>query len=253
MKGLTLAWLFGFLLVIATNLGAQIINIENKRIRNDSIGWSGDFYFNLAGQRNQDNLFSINGGTNLYYKGLIHGWLLLNEYNLVRAGQTNLSNQLFSHLRYSYKLSEHIKLESFIQIQRNVLIKLRSRSLAGTGARIKLTDHDNAKFYWGALYMLEFEETLEPEISVVDHRLSSYFSFSLFPQDDISFISTTYMQPRLDLWSDYRLNTENQLNLAVTRKFGIRIQLSFRYDTAPPEAVPGLTYDILNGLTYRFN
>ena len=100
--------------------------------------------------------------------------------------------------------------------------------------------------------MLEYEDVTSLDDAYFDHRISSYFSFTLLPQDDVSFISTTYLQPKIDDFNDYRILNENSLSLGITNKLSFSVQFSLAYDRKPPIDVPGLTYVLLNGLEYSF-
>lgn len=178
--------------------------------------------------------------------------LLIGELGLVKGEGENFSNDGFLHARFAKEWGKYIFWESFTQIQYNTLTKIDHRWLTGTGTRFQLTDYDNARFFFGLLYMYERESLNDPKVTQNDHRASAYFSFSMIPQETISFYSTTYIQPRLDLWSDYRMLTENTLNLGITDKLSFTVRLRMTYDSEPPPGVPTLIYDLHNGLTYTF-
>ena len=177
---------------------------------------------------------------------------MIGEFGFVRGEGERFSNEGFFHLRYARELGKFTWWESFSQMQFNRLTKIDNRWLTGTGGRFQLTDYENALFFFGLLYMYEREVLKDPREINNDHRLSSYFSFSMVPQPTISLYSTTYIQPRIDQWSDYRLLTENTLNLGITDKLSFTVRLRLTYDSAPPIGVPTLIYDFHNGLTYQF-
>ena len=235
------------------NLSAQIVNIEKKRLEADSVGLMGDVFATMAIQRTSKSFFSLNTGGHLSYNYGKSSLLLFGELGFVKGEGQKFSNDGFLHLRHTAHLTEYISWESFTQMQYNTLTKIDNRWLTGLGPRFKLTDYDNAFFYWGIVYMFEHEVLNDPRVVNNDHRLSTYFSFNLIPQETVSFNSTTYVQPRIDKWSDYRLLTENTLELGITDKLSLKIRFRMTYDRFPPPDVPNLTYDMHNGLTYRFN
>jgi hypothetical protein len=100
--------------------------------------------------------------------------------------------------------------------------------------------------------MYEYEELVNPNVILRSHRLSSYFSFTLTPVENVSFISTTYVQPLLKDFADFRLHNENVLSLAITGNLSLDIRFQISYDAEPPEAVPNVIYKSVNGLTYQF-
>jgi len=100
--------------------------------------------------------------------------------------------------------------------------------------------------------MFENEEVIDPSELNNHHRMSTYFSFELKPQPSVSFLSTTYVQPRIDQWSDYRILNENKFNLSITENLQFSIRFQLTYDSRPPLEVPSLTYNLSNGLKYNF-
>ncbi|HLF63939.1 MAG TPA: DUF481 domain-containing protein [Saprospiraceae bacterium] len=243
----------GILLCLWAPSRAQIVNVERQRISStDSVGWFGDAGINFTTARSTVSYLTFGVNTGLQHKGLKSVILLLTDFNLVNAGGEEFANNAFAHLRYNTKVSKVIRWEVFTQIQYNNLTKINMRYLAGTGPRFKLTPYETAKFYWGIAYMFEYEELTDPVLIHQDHRLSSYFSFTLVPVENVSFISTTYIQPLLRDFTDYRLYNENVLTLAITGNLSLDIKFQVSYDAAPPDGVPNVIYKSVNGLTYEF-
>ena len=240
------------LLCFCFYLEAQVINIEQVRMSSDSLGLHGDVKLQLSIQRTTKSFISISNGGHLTYFMPNQSVLLYGNYSLAKGEGENFSNNGSIHLRYNRSLSNHIELELFSQSQFNSLTKIDHRFLNGIGLRFQLTDYDNAKFYWGIAYMNELEKLSSDSRDAVANRFSSYFSFSLLPQDEVSFSSTTYVQPRFGKLSDYRVLNDNELSLDITHRLGLSINFQLFYDTETPLGVPNLTYDLSNGLKYRF-
>ncbi len=243
----------GILLCIWVPSQAQIVNVERKRISStDTIGWFGDAGLNFTTAKSTVEYLSLGINTGIQRKGRNSLLLFLTDFNLLNAEDQEFANNAFAHLRYNTKVSKVIRWEFFNQVQYNNLTNLQLRYLAGTGPRFKLTPYESAKFYWGVAYMYEYEELTDPLVTHRDHRLSSYFSFTLTPVENISFVSTTYVQPLLRYFSDYRLLNENVLSVAITGSLTLDIKFQISYDVEPPEGVPQTTYKSVNGLTYEF-
>jgi hypothetical protein len=241
------------LLCIGVPSQAQIINVERQRISStDSVGWFGDAGLNFSTARSTVSHLSLGINTHIQHKGPRSILLLLTDFNLLQAGGEDFVNNAFAHLRYNTKVSNVIRWEFFNQIQYNNLTNTDMRYLAGTGPRFKLTPYETAKFYWGLAYMFEYEELVKPSVVLQDHRISSYLSFTLAPVENVSFISTTYVQPLIKDLSDYRLHNENVLSLAITGNLALDIKFQVSYDAVPPEGVPNVIYRSVNGLTYEF-
>lgn len=255
------------LLACATSLSAQIVNIEQRRIKTDTTGLFGGLHFGFAGSKTTKSILAFNGGTYLelkpariknrsYNRDL---WLFLTDFNLISGDNEKFSNTGFGHLRFSRKLGHDycsigkvVRWEAFVQIQYNDLTKIGTRALAGTGPRIKLTDSELSKFYLGVAYMYEYQELIDPAVYLREHRMSTYFSFTLLPEEDVTFISTTYFQPLLNDFANYRLSNETTLFLDITEKFNFSFSFNYNFNSAPPSEVPGSTYYFRNRLAYTF-
>ncbi len=250
-----------------SSLSAQIVNIESRRIKTDTTGFFGGLHFSFAGSKTTKSIVAFGAGTFLEYKPSRKKdplysrdlWLFLTDFNLVSGDQEKFSNTGFGHLRFIRKLGkdysrlgEFVRWETFTQIQYNDLTKIGTRVLFGTGPRIKLTDSEVSKFYLGIAYMYEYQELIDPFVILRENRMSSYFSFTLLPEEAVTFISTTYFQPVLSDFGDYRLSNETSLYLNITEKFAFSFSFNYNYNSSPPSEVPSSTYYFKNRLEYAF-
>lgn len=243
-----------FLAAFLCHAQAQIVNIERQRIASDSAGWFGQGNISFAGAKNTKSVLSLASGLLIEYKSKSSKdlWLLISDFSLISADKEKFSNAGFGHLRYNRKIGEAIRWEFFGQLQYNSLTHIDRRLLLGTGPRIKLTQFERAKFYLGIAYMFEHEELISPEITYDDHRMSSYFSFSLLPEEGVSFVSTIYMQPLLKDGKDYRISSETALVLGITKKLSLTSGFRYSYDSRPPLDVPNSIYSFNNALEVQF-
>lgn len=246
-----------FLLIMLTFLSitvsdAQILNIEQQRIVTDTTGWAGRMGLSVSASKFTKSLFSINTRGHLQYKTNKDLYLLIANFDLVNADGENFDNRGYGHFRYNRKFTDLIRFEIFTQVQYNSLTKIKSRSLSGIGPRFKLSQHENAKFYWGLAYMYEYEVIAEQEQVNNDHRGSTYFTFTLLPVKDITFSNTTYIQPLLTDIQDYRVSNDSNLDFKINENLKFNTIFSFLYDEEPPADVPKLNYLVRNGLSYQF-
>ncbi len=232
----------------------QIVNIERQRISTDSAGWFGQANVSFAGSKNTKSVLSLSAGTLLEYKSKSDKdlWLLITDLSLISADKEKFTNSGFGHLRYNRKLGSAVRWEVFTQIQYNSLTHIGRRIIAGTGPRFKLTQFEDARFYLGMAYMYEYEENTEPVVFLRDHRMSSYFSFTLTPEEEVTFASTIYVQPKLKDAKDYRLSSETSLVLAITKKLNLTTSFRYSYDAFPPAGVPNSIYSFSNALEVEF-
>jgi putative salt-induced outer membrane protein YdiY len=251
----TLRWmgaalLFGFLPLAK----GQIVNIEKQRIASDSTGWFGSANVSFSGSKTTKSILALSTGTFLECKSKSNKdlWLFITDLSFISADKEKFSNTGFGHIRYNRKLGKAIRWEFFTQIQYNSLTKIDTRILGGSGLRFKLTPYETAKFYLGIAYMYEYEQLLDPIVYHRDHRMSSYFTFTLTPEEQVTFMSTLYVQPLLTDPNDYRLSNETTLNVGITKKLSLKSSFKYAYDAFPPEGVPKSTYYFSNGLEVDF-
>ncbi len=233
---------------------AQIVNIERKRISADSTGFLGEGYLNFSGSKTTKSALALSTGILLEYKSKSTNdlWLFISDFSLIKGEKENFSNNGFGHLRYNKKLGKAIRWEIFTQLQYNSLTKIDKRALLGTGLRFKMTQYEKARFYLGVGVMYEYEELLDPRLIQHDQRSTNYLSFTLMPEETVSFSSTTYVQPLIKDLRDYRIYTENTLDLDITKKLTFIATVKYGYDTRPPEGVPTSTYSFANGIKILF-
>lgn len=250
VKSLFFTIFFGIIFIA----NAQIVNIESKRYKTDTTGWEGsiDTKFNL--EKNIQRIFSIGIGSHLQYKtkNTKSLYLLLTDFNFLRAKDEKFVNGGFVHLRYNYKVNKWLRMEAFFQTQYNRITKIKHRELVGVGPRFKLTNYDDLRIYVGTLYMFEYEKLIDNITIEKNHRWSSYLSISMFPRDNISISTTTYFQPKFNDFSDFRISTDNKLGIGITDKLSLNINFHLAYDANPPFEIPKLTYVLQNGLEVQF-
>jgi hypothetical protein len=244
---------FFILFFFSIFLNAQIINIEKKRMITDTTGWSGTIGLSVSANKFTKSFFSSNANGHLQYQDDKNLYLAFGVIDFVSAGGEEFNNSGVGHIRYNRKLTSLLRVEAFSQVQYNSITKIQSRFLNGAGIRLKLSQYEKAKFYYGLTYMYEYEELNSPEIINKDHRLSSYATFTLSPEDNVSFTSTTYMQPKFGDIRDYRLNSDINMVFHINRYLKMVTNFHYLYDSKPPEDIPSVNYEITNGLIFKFN
>ncbi len=238
---------------ITLNSHAQIINTESLRMVTDTIGWSGSAGLHVSFIKNTKEIFRIKTKTHVQYKHVKHLLLLMNDISFERADGSDFVNKGVQHLRYNYRFHKRLAWELFLQNQYNAISKIDYRRLAGTGFRYKCSQSDKFKVYLGSLIMYENEKTLEiPAARHQDWRNSTYLSFSLYLNENISIISTTYYQPILKKFSDYRVSHQSAFNFKIYKNLSFKTSFNFTYDASPVLGIPNREYELTNGFTYSF-
>lgn len=237
---------------ISVVVRSQVINIENKRFLNDTNGWVGnvDFTFNII--QNTQQVISFSNAVRVQYQKNRSRFILLNDLNFIKAGNTDFVNAGYQHFRYNYKANKWLTMEVFTQTQYNPVLKLDFRCLIGAGPRVKVLKKENARIYVAALYMYEYDDIVNDAVNLYEHRISSYItgSFTLFKHVDLT--STTFYQPNMENFSDYRIANDTGLEIHINKHLNFKSTFNLLYDTYQPLGIPDLVYSFRNGLSIKF-
>jgi putative salt-induced outer membrane protein YdiY len=242
-----------FLLATQVSI-SQILNVESLRKVTDTSGWSGAANLHFQLKRNTNDFINLGSDIHVQYKMNNHLVLFKNSVVFEKIEDENFDNNLVSHFRYNYRFHERIAWEAFAQGQYNKINLIVFRGLIGTGPRLKLTNSENYKFYLGTLLMYEYEE-VDDGITPFqrDFRGSTYLSFSLYPSERISLVSTTYYQPKINSFSDYRISSESVFLVDLFKNFALQIKYIFTYDAFPAVGIPKSQYNFNTGFMYSFD
>jgi len=243
-----------FILTFSSSL-AQVVNVESLRKPSDSAKWSGSISLDVSLIKNINDIFRIANKAHIQYNDKIDFWLFVNDLNFQKVEGNSLVNRGTQHLRYNRRVTNKIKWEVFTQAQYDAISEIEFRGLLGTGPRFKLSKSDDYRIYVGTLAMMEYEEATETANSDIrrDWRASAYLSFSLYPTDKISIISTSYYQPRFDKFKDYRFSSNSSLLFEIFKNLAFKTNFNFFYDAFPvSENVPQTQFELTNGILYSF-
>jgi hypothetical protein len=240
-----------FILFFPLLLSSQVINIESKRFLNDTNGFVGrsDLNFNIV--QNTQQVISMGLNVHMQYQHHKHRFLAISDLAFIKAAETDFVNNGYQHFRYGYKIVDRLTWETFVQAQYNAVLKLDRRYLAGTGPRFKILKKKNIRLYVAALYMFEHQEQDNETIIQNNHRMSSYVTFNI-SYNKVDFSNTTFYQPLLSNFSNYRIASDSNLDIILTGHFNFRVGFNLLYDTHQPPGIPALVYTLKNGLSFKF-
>lgn len=250
MKYIVALFIIGF----SFTAKSQILNAESLRRVTDTSGFSGSTSLSFSLKRDVNDYLSFSSNIHIQYKMNKHLVLLKNDVQLQNIEGNKFENSGITHLRYNYRFHPRIAWEIFSQAQYNKVSKIEFRGLLGTGPRFKLTTSEKYKFYFGTHIMYEYEE-LSDGITPIqrDFRSSSYLSLSLYPTKTITFVSTTYFQPRLSDFGDYRFSNQSSLVIDLFTNFAFSTSYTFSYDETPAVGIPNSQYNFESGFVYSFD
>ena len=275
-------FLFSFLLIY-NNSNAQLVNIESKRMKLDTLRFKlrGNVNFNYS-NNNGSSLSQIGTAltTAFRFKDSTEIYFFTGSYNLAKSKTEDFQNSWFFHLRYNKKLGnpekkkfrDNFRLEAFIQNQNNELQTINSRNLVGAGIRIKFIDYLNKeprpaswelisreekkfklesfKAYFGNSYMYEIEKVQSSGQQFYNHRNSSYLSLTL-NFTTLELISTLYVQPLYADFTNYRISEQLQVDIPFSRSFSFNISYSYFYNSFSPSEDKDYNSNLFFGLSFR--
>ncbi len=232
---------------------AQIVNIEKSRMQSDTTGWLGSAGAALSLIKNTQTVFSAGVDAHLQYKSEKSLYLILANYGFLKGAGNKFVDNTFLHLRYNYKLNSLIRWEVFTQYQKNVITKIKSRYLMGTGPRFKILSNKIIRMYAASLIMFEHEKESTPaKTEHNDIRSSTYVSFTITPNNYLELISTSFFQPRLNNLSDFRILNQIGVIAKAGKRLSLRINWNYLYDSSPVPGIPSDNYAFSTGLEYEF-
>ncbi len=245
--------LFLLFLFLSFSGVAQIANIESQRIQSDTIGWFGNLGTSFSLIKNVQQITSFDANAHVEYKTAKDLYLFIADYNLLKSGSQDLTNNMFYHLRYNRKLNKWLRWEVFTQLQQNTITGINLRVLAGTGPRFKIVNTKKIKLYAGTAALYEYEQELtSPPIYHNDLRNSTYASVTYLPVPTVQITSTTFYQPLFRQLKDYRLLNQTTASIKISRHFSFVAAYNYLFDAFPAANTPKVNYAISNGLTYSF-
>lgn len=253
MKPLVKTILLIAVVLISKSSNAQIVNIESARMQSDTVGWMGSVGAAVSLAQNTIKIFQAGVEAHVQYKtsndkGL---WLILGNHNFLKAGGSRLVSDDLLHLRYNRKVNEWMRWEFFGQYQNNDVTQIDSRFLIGTGPRFKLVKKNTFRLYAASLIMFEREkEKTNPTVLHKDVRSSNYISFTWLPKDYLEMISTTYFQPLVNKFSDYRIMNQLAFKIKATPHFSLGLKWNYLHDRFPAGDAPRTVYNFATGINY---
>lgn len=221
-----------------SSLYSQIVNIESARMQTDSVRFvlGNDFAF-----RYNDNdgnyIFEVRDNiyTQLKSKDFRKLYFLLGNFGLIRSEGEDFSNNWLVHLRFNYRLTRVIRLETFVQSQGNQLLDVSGRHLFGVGLRFRAIATEHIRLYLANSYMYEMELSDALNQNFYNHRNNTYMSFSVeLPNSKIIITNILYYQPLYRDISNYNISEQFKIEVPLSAKIGVNSSFYYFYDSQTP-------------------
>lgn len=249
---LVLCFCFGGLPV-----SAQIVNVQARFGDQPEPGLHGALEGALDWRTGSNDFLTVGGAFTLQWSvedhlvlGLVQG-----EYGISNGEQT-LGRSL-EHLRYRYRFTDVVSLESFLQHEYTPFRRLALRALAGIGPRFHLVDGEVFGAVAGVAAMVEHErlgmdDLPDAGMRTTDLRLSSYLLGRLKVLEGLSVVETLYLQPKVTQPSDFRILNETALVAKANERVALSVSLIVHFDRAPPAGVAPLDTQVRSTLGVSF-
>ena len=246
-------------LMIGWAVGAQaIVNIESLRVGEPPPGYSGALNLSVDGESGNTDKLGVNAGGRLqWHGGAVTNFAIL-RYAYGETSGVQDTDKLFSHARHIRRITDKTAHEEFIQGERNTFNRLTFRGLIGGGLRFKLAETPDIKSLHLGLGGFFSREILEDRAGLTDGggkntwRFNTYLSYVHRLNHSVRVLSTTYYQPAVDDFSDYRLLEEAALSVKMTDSLDLKLSLDLTRDSKPPQDVKKTDITYSTGIEYSF-
>jgi hypothetical protein len=236
----------------------SIVNTEKLFINNDD-GFAVSSELMGSSIKGNADIFLLEYSLNFSYKKANNSFKLLSGGEYINESKQNISNTLFSQLRYNYNFSPKSRLFAFAQIQSNAILLLEHRALLGAGFRQNIFElkKDTSRVFKidiSAGLMQEEELLNRTDLPSTEKHYTNYTRslISLFGiyelSDVITIVNTTYLQHYIRNITDYRILNETNLIVAVNQWLSISLDMEYRFDSDAPSILKKSDFNTNFGL-----
>ncbi|HZH14195.1 MAG TPA: DUF481 domain-containing protein [Archangium sp.] len=251
-------WLLALMLLTSVEAAAQIVNVQALFDEATSpLGMSGSGELSLDWRTGSTELVVVRGAVLGQWRTEKHTLLGVVRGEYGYAQDTLLVSRFLEHLRYRYRFTDWLAVETFVQHELDAFRRLRLRGLVGAGPRFTLWSTEAGSLILGAAAMLEYEQLRndgEPDAGRerLDPRLSSYVMGRVRLMENMSLVETLYVQPRLTRFSDVRVLNETLLTVEPNKRFTFSMGFVLTYDADPPATVSRFDTQLRSAIGVKF-
>jgi hypothetical protein len=245
-------------------LKGQILNIEQFRLDKDTSDiWLGNITGGFNKKQQQVNVTTINTSSNLVYLSEKHSYMNINNFRFLKVATTDILSEGYTHWRVNLVRRQRISLEEFFQYQFDRGRGMVRRSLIGSSLRVHVLKTEKFIFGFnsGAMYESEFweGEVLRKEVETAPRQAKTNLMKSTsnitirgsIIKDFNVFFVGYYQAPFNDFFRP-RVITDLQLQYSFTRRLALNTQFVSTFDAAPLITNNRFIYNLVTGVTFRF-
>lgn len=227
--------------------GAAQVNVEPVRKQLAERGWAIRLNGSIAGYVGNTEGITLGASSLTGGRSGRHLAYTSASADYARYNGTETVSKYFVHGRYNLELRPRIWAEVFGQIESDQFRRVRLRELVGVGPRLAAHQSKIFDLYYGISYMPEWTR-YEDDSKRFAHRLSQYLAVTWKPDDRALLSSTTYHQPRVDAFADYKLLSVSSLAFAITPLIESKVDVTVRHESRPLAEVETTDLEIKNSI-----
>ena len=246
------------LIALCSSIDAHaIVSMEDIHLSKPPEGFAGTYELDLALQSGNTDTTSAATSAKLEWRhNNITNFILANYEYGKTAGITNM-NKKFAHYRHIHQINPQIAWEGFTQFSSDEFTESTLRALAGGGIRLTLGKvTDKRAIYLGLGMFYEHEELNTPYLDEADTentvRGNSYLVLKYQFNAHVSLVNSTYYQPELGKFSDFRAMDDLSLVSKLNKTLALKVGLNFAYDSKPPRDVLKSDTSLKVGMVVNF-
>ncbi|SFE81239.1 DUF481 domain-containing protein [Thermophagus xiamenensis] len=236
------------------SLDAQIVSIDKRRTKDPNKGLQGEFNLGFNLIHTSTDQKQLSSRLKLQYNDELNTYLLSTDLSFNEVGNERNVNNGGLMLKYNYWVPDKIIIaESFFQYQYNRVKSLKHRYILGGGPRFNIADNDNFSLFLVGytIYLNELYEYTDYNRKKSLVKFSSMGSFSWTISPSASLSHTTYYEPDYSDPADYRIWSESNLSLKISKNFNFGLFVKLEYDNTAVD-VDKLFYTVKNSFQWKF-
>ncbi len=251
-----------FLISVSQILTAQTIVNTEKLFNKEKPGFNLSAKLTGSGIAGNSNQFSLNYSLNMAYIKEKNALKLFSGGKYVRQNKETSANNVFGQIRYEHAFNKKRKVFGFYQLQYNQILLLNRRQLLGLGIRqnfIKLEFDSLTHFKFDmSMAVMQEEEILNRTDLLPNEMYYTNYTRGVLAVilnykagDHFRIINTTYIEPFLKDFSDYRFLNELNMFFKINKNLAVTFDMEYRYDSKPPSILMDWDLSMSFGLLYE--
>jgi hypothetical protein len=238
--------------------GTAQVNVEVLRPDDLPTGRSGTLGGDLAARKGNVDYVALDVRARLYDVRERRTRLIVGSGGIGFLETSRFASSGLLHVRTTYQpFFRSVAPEWLAQANYDRPLLLDFRLVAGGGIRGPLQQGEWGNVGGGSTLMLEQEWLSLPDTAshpkrTLEARWSNFVSLRVIASETTVITSTTYIQPALADFGDFRVLESAQLATSISDELALTVSFDLRYDSGPPDGLAALDARLRTGVTYRY-